>query len=148
MSKQTPLEELSRSDLIKRADKVFSKYIRLSWANNNGMCQCYTCPKVIFWLYIQNGHFQSRGIFALRFEEDNCRPQCFECNGNMDSRRTATYQLKLIEDVGNERVLELLQIASSHKEWLVEKQYYIDIVHHYQKEVLKLLSRIPAKLYT
>jgi hypothetical protein len=29
---------------------------------------------------IQNGHFYSRGILSLRYDEQNCRPQCYGCN--------------------------------------------------------------------
>ena len=29
---------------------------------------------------MQNGHFQSRGFLATRFDEENCQPQCVGCN--------------------------------------------------------------------
>lgn len=68
------------SRLKKDLDSIFSRYIRLTYADADGFVNCYTCPKRLFWKEIQNGHFISRGYLATRFSEDNCRPQCVGCN--------------------------------------------------------------------
>jgi hypothetical protein len=74
------LKKKSVSKLKKELDKVFSEYIRKSHANQKGEVKCYTCPKVLPWKEIQNGHFVSRVYLSTRFEESNCRPQCVGCN--------------------------------------------------------------------
>lgn len=73
-------KEKTTSQLKKELDSLFSKFIRLSYADQDGFVSCYTCPKRTHWKDIQNGHFISRGYLATRFSEDNCRPQCVGCN--------------------------------------------------------------------
>lgn len=70
----------TRSKLIKKLDTVFSQYIRLSNADNNGYCTCVTCNKTFFWKEIQAGHFMSRKHYSTRWDERNVKPQCVRCN--------------------------------------------------------------------
>lgn len=81
------LKEEGLSELIDKADDYFSKDIRLSAADENGIVQCYTCDVKLRWQEIQNGHYIKRGNLFLRFDQRNCKPQCEDCNkykdGNM-----------------------------------------------------------------
>ena len=70
----------SRSKLVKKLDVVFSQYIRLSNADNNGYCTCVTCNKKFHWKEIQAGHFMSRKHYSIRWDERNVKPQCVACN--------------------------------------------------------------------
>ena len=70
----------TRSKLVKKLDTVFSQYIRLSNADNNGYCTCVTCNKTFFWKEIQAGHFMSRKHYSTRWDERNVKPQCVRCN--------------------------------------------------------------------
>jgi hypothetical protein len=70
----------TRSKLVKKLDVVFSQYIRLSNADNNGYCTCVTCNKTFFWKEIQAGHFMSRKHYSIRWDERNVKPQCKSCN--------------------------------------------------------------------
>lgn len=74
------LECESVNNLIDDLDAVFSKYIRKSNADKDGLVQCFTCPVKLPISEIQNGHFIHRTDLATRFLEDNCRPQCPNCN--------------------------------------------------------------------
>lgn len=67
--------------LKKKLDEVFSKYIRQKYADMHGDCLCFTCGKKSPWQALQCGHFISRSYLATRFSEDNCRVQCWGCNG-------------------------------------------------------------------
>ena len=64
-----------------KLDNIFSLYIRLREATDEGLVQCFTCGKV---RYFQDrmhcGHFQSRRHIATRFDEQNCQVQCAGCN--------------------------------------------------------------------
>lgn len=82
IEKQSEVEIKSSglSDLIIQADDVFSKYIRLKYADHRGFVQCYTCPIIKHWTLMQCGHYIKRGHSYLRFDDRNARPQCFECN--------------------------------------------------------------------
>ncbi len=71
----------SISKLKKELDKIFSVFIRLRDATDEGLVQCITCSKVSYYKSgMQNGHFQSRSYLATRFCEINCQPQCVGCN--------------------------------------------------------------------
>ena len=65
----------------KDLDEIFSKYIRLKYSDRNGYVSCFTCGKLFHWKKLQNGHYISRNHLATRFDENNCRPQCWGCNG-------------------------------------------------------------------
>jgi len=69
----------TRSSLIKKADTIFSEYIRRRYAKND-ISECFTCGKKDHWKNLQCGHFQSRKHYATRWNEDNCQVQCSGCN--------------------------------------------------------------------
>ena len=71
---------MSTTILKKKADAIFSTYIRLKYADEDLNVKCFTCDKVYHYKKIQNGHFYSRSILSLRYDEQNCRPQCYGCN--------------------------------------------------------------------
>lgn len=70
----------SAAKLRKELDAVFSRYVRLKFADANGNARCYTCGAYKHWKELQNGHFIRRQYLATRFDERNCRPQCVGCN--------------------------------------------------------------------
>jgi hypothetical protein len=74
------IEEEDLSGLIEDADAIFSRYIRLKYANANGIVKCFTCDTKKHWTLMQNGHFVKRGHLRFRLDERNCRPQCTTCN--------------------------------------------------------------------
>ena len=82
---QDELESIN--NLTEDLDAVFSQYIRLKYADKNGMVECFTSGKVFHWTKIQNGHFIPRANLGTRWMEANCRPQseydnCF-LSGNL-----------------------------------------------------------------
>lgn len=78
-------EDESIKNLVQDLDAVFSLYIRLKYADNEGMVKCYTCPKQLHYTQIQNGHFESRYNYSTRWLNDNCRPQCPQCNSKHEN---------------------------------------------------------------
>lgn len=83
MEKETSkfIQEDDLSDLIKDADALVSQFVRLSAADENGLCKCYTCSTILPWNKIDAGHYVSRGTLLLRFDVSrNIRCQCVECN--------------------------------------------------------------------
>lgn len=68
------------SQLKKIADTEFSKYVRLRDSDRNGNVKCITCSKIMPWKQAQNGHFVSRRVNALRYDDENCNGQCYSCN--------------------------------------------------------------------
>ncbi len=77
---QKIIQEEDLSAIIEDADVIFSRYIRLKYANENGIVKCYTCQTKKHWTMMQNGHFIKRAHLFSRWSENNCRPQCSTCN--------------------------------------------------------------------
>tara|TARA_R110002012_G_scaffold49226_2_gene127392 strand:+ start:194 stop:601 length:408 start_codon:yes stop_codon:yes gene_type:complete len=73
--KTKTLAQLKRS-----LDTIFSRYVRLSAADDNGYVQCYTCESIKPWKEVDAGHFQSRKWLPSRFHLSNVKPQCKRCN--------------------------------------------------------------------
>ena len=74
------LQEKSAQQLEKIADRWFSWYVRLDFADMDGNCKCCTCGKVKPWKQMDNGHYVSRDRNATRYHFRNCAPQCRWCN--------------------------------------------------------------------
>lgn len=68
---------MTRKNIIKKLDRVFSIYIR---RRNGDDVECFTCGKRDHWKKMQCGHFQSRKHYATRWHETNCQIQCAGCN--------------------------------------------------------------------
>ena len=73
--------------LKKKLDAIFSKYKRLSEADENGMVICITCGKRLHYKEAHNGHFVPRQILATRFSEINTNVQCCGCNTYKDGEQ-------------------------------------------------------------
>jgi 5-methylcytosine-specific restriction endonuclease McrA len=89
----------SVSSLKKKADKVFSKYIR-ERDSEGGFSECFTCGVQKPISQMQNGHFVSRAVNKLRYDELNCHAQCYSCNV-MKHGDLYTYAKKLDEFHGD-----------------------------------------------
>ena len=64
-----------------KLDNIFSLYIRLREATDEGLVQCFTCGNVNnYKVGMQNGHFMSRQFMSTRYDEQNCQVQCVGCN--------------------------------------------------------------------
>lgn len=74
---------MSVAKLKKQADKYFSKYIRLRDSEerpDGRYAECITCGVHKPVAQMQAGHFVSRRVNFLRFDEENVNAQCVGCN--------------------------------------------------------------------
>lgn len=90
------LDKKTASQLVKVADEAFSKYIRLrdsEWdvSKTKRLVSCIDCekPGIVYenghWKKgIDNGHYVSRGIMSLRYDDINCNAQNSHCNAWRD----------------------------------------------------------------
>ena len=124
----------SRKNLIKRLDKIFSEYIRLKHADKNGIVKCYTCNKKAYWKGegMQNGHFISRASRILRWREDNCRVQCYQCNC-MRYGQSFIFGCNLNKEYGYNKAEELL--TESKKIIKQSDEDLLDLINSYQEKV-------------
>lgn len=99
--------------LKKEADRVFSLFVRQKYADSEGNIKCYTCPTVKPLKKMQNGHFVGRKYLGTRYEEKNCRPQCWYCNSkHMGNGRPVEFAQGLKIEFGPTIVDELFRQAA------------------------------------
>ena len=131
-------------DLYAALDKWFSLFIRLRAADSNGMVHCYTCPERKHYKEMECGHFIKRGHEATRWDKNNCRPQCKECNGCKDGRADV-FEDELREELGDDVVNKMIktkyQLLEVREElWYVTKlaefQDFVKRHPAYQKWVI------------
>ena len=126
--------KISRKNLIKRLDTIFSEYIRRKYADKRGIVKCYTCNKKAYWKGegMQNGHFISRASRILRWSIDNCRPQCYACNC-MRYGQNYIFAMNLNKEYGYNIAEELL--IESKKTIKQSDQDLIDLINKYKSLV-------------
>lgn len=99
------IQKSERQKAIEKADKYCSLYVRLSNADQNGYCTCYTCYKKKHRKEIQCWHGIGRGYITVRYDLDNVRPQCWGCNAkHMGNWKTMEFKAHLIDEIWEERV--------------------------------------------
>ena len=81
---------------------------------------------------IQNGHFISRASRILRWDEDNCRPQCYACNCHRYGQQYIFAQ-NLNKEFGYDKAAELLQKSRQ----LIKQADFelIELIDHYKSLV-------------
>jgi len=112
--KKLPFEKkkkkVSLSKLKKKAWSEFSRYIRLKYANPDGLVECVTCGVVKHWKEMQAGHFIAGRTNSILFLEENVHCQDYRCNvmlhGNVVEYykyMQATYGESVIDDLRKKR---------------------------------------------
>lgn len=127
----------TQAQLKKELDKVFSLYIRQKYADDMGNVECYTCNKMFTVKTIQNGHFVTRQYLATRWHENNCRPQCFGCNG-FGGGKPLDFEERLKKEFGSDYVEEMK--ASRHQSLKLDRNWYEEQIAIYKEKLLTLTS--------
>lgn len=121
--------------LQKRLDLIFSEYIRLRDANDNGFCKCVTCGAMWRWQSLHNGHYVDRRHIGARYDERNCTSQCPNCNiglrGNLDK-----YKRAIIEKYGVKVLEELESAKRTTEKWTTVD--YQEKITYYKSEVKRI----------
>lgn len=63
------------SSMVKELDTIFSTWIRLRYADKDGIVVCYTSDKPMHYRKAQAGHFISRKHYATRWSDVNVQVQ-------------------------------------------------------------------------
>lgn len=98
-------------DYKAKLDRVFSQFIRLRDADENGYGRCISCGKVVFWKDADCGHYVNRKHLSLRWSEVNCNIQCRSCN-RFDEGNLPAYGIALQKKHGDGIIAQLL--AAKH----------------------------------
>lgn len=94
-----------RRTWIDKLDKVFSLYIRMrdSREYHFRYFRCISCGQVKPFDMMDCGHFVSRNVMALRFNEQNCSGECGHCN-RFDGSHLIGYRKNLIIKLGRDAI--------------------------------------------
>lgn len=115
--------------------KVFSSYIRLRDADENGNCICITCGFTADWKRFDCGHGIPRQHKSTKYDERNNHSQCKRCNGFEGGKREV-YKEEVNKRYGPQ-TWEKLEVMS--RMTCKRDQFEIDVMTgHYKKLVLEL----------
>lgn len=102
---------MSRSSLVKEADRVYSLYVR-SRDTSYEWNHCFICSKYLPIEQLQAGHFISRRYYKTRWHPLNVWPSCYRCNvvlsGNLEK-----FEKKLVQIYSQEAIDQLWELARS-----------------------------------
>lgn len=118
---------------------IFSLYIRLRDADQNGFCKCISCGSVHKFNDCDAGHFipKNKGN-SVYFLEENVHAQCRHCNSFLHGN--LYFYGKALESKIGERALKMLEIKSkqilkySEADYLKMISYYKEKVKEMKKE--------------
>lgn len=105
--KRTKLEDKTARELVKHADTWWSRYVRLRDSKPKGNKRigvCISCNRTLTvmedgkWARGQCGHFVTRGIMTLRFDEENTHLQCEHCNAWRDKADMTNAYEQAVDD--------------------------------------------------
>lgn len=142
---QNKKRELNSGNAMKLADTYFSRYIRLKHSEN-GKCTCYTCGNILPIKEIDNGHFQKREHQATRYHEDNCRPQCKTCNGDIKHNgKQIEFRENLVREIGEENVGQIEYQARSI--FKTNYKHFKEISDIYRNKYRELQKKLNIKIW-
>lgn len=99
-------------NLVKTLDEVFSQWVRLNAADEDGICTCVTSGDRIYWKSIDSGHFVRRGNMSTRWLEENVHPQSFTEN-RLKHGNLTEYRKWMIDTYGEEKVAQIENLGRS-----------------------------------
>jgi hypothetical protein len=105
-----------RSKLKDKLDEVFSKYIRIKNADENGICQCVTCGGMFHWKRVDCGHYITRNHMGTRWAEENVGPQCQGCN-RFGGGKPDIFAIRIQDKYGPEALQRLNYAKNQITQW-------------------------------
>ena len=128
-------QSLNRKRLVMELDKYCSLIVRISASDKYGVATCYTCGKRLPWKCMHNCHFKSRQFLGTRFDFDNMRCGCPDCNiikhGNI-----SVYRERLKREIGEDKVNNLDK-KKGYKYSTVELKEMLDDLKLKYKQVVE-----------
>jgi 5-methylcytosine-specific restriction endonuclease McrA len=107
---------------------AFSKWVRISAADEFGMARCVSCGVKKHYKDLQAGHFIPGRNNAVLFSEDGCHPQCYGCNIGKGGNWPGYFEY-MRKMYGIEYIEQL--IAESRMPIKYTLEDYIELAKHY-----------------
>lgn len=128
------------AQLKKDADKYFSQYVRYrdgECRNGEWIAECITCGVIKPIKQLQAGHFVSRRINVLRFDDENVNAQCTGCNMFKQGEQYL-YAKNLDYKYGDGKAEELMN--RRHETHKFSSEELLQVIHD-AKEAIKFYQR-------
>ena len=127
------------------ADRVFSEYCRLYYADEYWYVRCITSRVKMYWTKAQCWHFISRWVMKYRYDIKNCYPQSYRDNVEL-SWNYKVYTLRMIDMLWKEKVEEMINDNETVN--LNQKRYEENIQKRYTFIVEKkwMIERMSDKI--
>ena len=127
--------------LVKKADSIFSEWVRRSACDKGGTVECVTCRKLMHWKGngAQAGHFVKRQHMAVRYDPRNVHVQCVRCN-KWRNGEEGEYGHYIIGLYGVEAHQELMALKRTIKKFT--RADLESIIENYQQKLSTLEARI------
>lgn len=125
---------IEKKKLIQKLDSIFSQYIRQRDLDRYGRAECFTCGRKDDWHNLQNGHYISRKVLSLRYNEINCNVQCHTCNNELGGNRVI-YTEKLIDKYGA-NIINYLRLESNKIKKFTDNELN-QLIEHYSRLINK-----------
>lgn len=122
-------------DWEKKCWDNFSLYIRLSYADDQGIVKCFTCNTRRHWRQMQCGHGIGRQHKATWLNPKNNHPQCPRCNGPEEGRKVV-YKIAMDKKYGA-GTWDLMELSSRSASHYSQFEYKV-LAQHYKQEFEKL----------
>lgn len=130
---------------MRLADTYFSRYIRLFYSKDR-KCTCYTCGNIYPIKEVDNGHYQKREHKSVRYDENNCRPQCKTCNGDVKHNgKQDIFRVNLVNEIGEELVAELEQLTRTTIK--ANNVFYRMVADEYRNKLNELQLKLKVKIW-
>lgn len=122
---------------LAKLDEIFSKYIHLRDADENGYCKCISSGKIQHWKDMDCGHFINRKHMSLRYNEINCNAQS-RLDNRFDEGNIEGYRRGLVKKYGEE-MIDKLYAAKNQTKKFTQSEIKI-MIKHYKQQVDELLK--------
>lgn len=133
----------SLSKLKEELDVIYSRYIRLSNADDKGYCTCISCKSKHHWTKIQNGHYCSRRHEVTRWYDKNNHPQCVACNIYAEGSKI-WYRRNIVDNYYGEKEVRHIEDISLEKAPINRKET-LELIDEYSRSVHKLEEQFILK---
>lgn len=135
-------EKSEHTKALDKADMWFSRWFRAEQADEQGAVTCVTCGRWMLWKMPDGschcGHFESRGLAAVRFMPENCGTQCKICNTYQEGRKP-DFEIYLRKKHGDNVVDNIKALAKLPNKRLSDFELN-EIAKFYQSEYKKLVK--------
>lgn len=115
------------------ADRVFSEYDRLYYADAYGYVKCITSGVKMYRTQAQCWHFVSRWVMKYRYDILNCYPQSYRENVEL-SWNYKVYTLVMIDMLGREQVEYMINDKDL---WSYSQKEYEDMIQERYKFIVE-----------